>query len=541
MHIAGKEDRSDIIIFFLLLSFVLLYFYRLGAPAIWNPNEAFYAETPREMLQRHDLLTPCFNYSFRFEKPVFMYWLVLPFYALMGINETAVRMASAVSAVLGVVVTFWFASKVLNSRRAGLISAAILAAAFDYNSAARYASPEMVLTLLITSSIVVFYRWYTSGPEHRGLWRLLFYLLCGLATLTKGPIGIILPFLVIIVFLLVRKDFRNLKDFFSVAGFAVYLAVALPWYAYMLHRYGSQFSAVVMGENVHRFLSRKSGESALFFYFTVLPWNFLPGSAFLIPAFLWIKKLIKAHDEILFPLVWFAVVFVFFSLSNSKLPPYIYPLFPAAATITGGWIAMAAGGDRKAGAVLIWLSVLVLGVIAAAILWLKSYLPDMGIFTLSLPVFLFLLGLWNIRRKAAAFSLVLVLAGMSFFYFVFLSNVLPQIERYRPYREIAEKVSLADAGDASAFYCYNVYQQNLTFYLRRKVSVIGSKEELSALLNSNSDTFVLIDKKTFEENYASSVKKVIWDGLLYNKSESQFMKFLLDIRRQRINEYVVVR
>jgi 4-amino-4-deoxy-L-arabinose transferase-like glycosyltransferase len=541
MQLAAKKDRSDTIIFFLLLSFLFLYFYKLGAPAIWNPNEAFYAETPREMLQRHDLLTPYFNYAYRFEKPVFMYWLVLPFYALMGINATAVRMPSAVSAVLGVLVTFWFATKVLNSRRAGLLSAAILAAAFDYNSAARYASPEMLLTLLITSSIIVFYRWYTAGPKHRGLWRLLFYFLCGLSTLTKGPIGIILPFLVIIVFLLAKRDFVNLRAFFSLAGFALYLAVSLPWYAYMLYRYGSQFSSVVIGENIHRFLSNKSGESALFYYFTVLPWNFLPGSVFLVPAFLWIRKLAKAHKEILFPVVWFLVVFVFFSLSKSKLPPYIYPLFPAAATIAGGWIAMATAEDRKAGSVFIWLSLLVLGVIAAAAVWLKSYLPDMGIFTLSLPVFFFLLGLWNIRRKAAALSLILVLAGMSFFYFVFLSDLLPQIERYRPYREIAEKVNATDAGDASVFYCYNVYQQNLTFYLQRKVSVIGSKEKLAELLRSKENAPVLIDKKTYETDYASSGKKVIWDGLFYGRSESQFMKFLLDIRRHRIDEYVVVR
>jgi 4-amino-4-deoxy-L-arabinose transferase-like glycosyltransferase len=541
MQIAAKKDRFDIIIFFLLLSFLFLYFYRLGAPAVWNPNEAFYAETPREMLQRHDLLTPYFNYAFRFEKPVFMYWAVLPFYALMGVSEAAVRMASAVSAVLGVVVTFWFASKVLGSRKAGLISAAVLAAAFDYNSAARYASPEMVLTFLITASIVVFYRWYTAAPKRRGLWRLLFYFLCGLSTLTKGPIGIILPFLVIIVFLLARRDFANLRAFFSVTGFALYLAVALPWYAYMLHRYGSQFSSVVVGENLHRFLSNTSGESALFYYFTVLPWNFLPGSVFLIPAFLWIGKLRKAHKEILFPLIWFIVVFVFFSLSKSKLPTYIYPLFPAAATITGGWIAMATGGDRKAGSVFVWLSLLLLGVIAAAVFWLKSYLPDMGILALSLPVLFFLLGLWNIRRKPAAVSLVLVLAGMSFFYFVFLSDVLPQIEKYRPYREIAARVAAADPGDSSPLYCYNVYQQNLTFYLKRKVSVIRGKEELANLLNSQRDALLLIDKKTYEENFASSGKKVIWDGPFYDRSESQFLKFLLDIQRHRIDEYVVVR
>jgi hypothetical protein len=102
-------------------------------------------------------------------------------------------------------------------------------------------------------------------------------------------------------------------------------------------------------------------------------------------------------------------------------------------------------------------------------------------------------------------------------------------------------VAAVDPGDSSPLYCYNVYQQNLTFYLKRKVSVIRGKEELANLLNSQRDALLLIDKKTYEENFASSGKKVIWDGPFYDRSESQFLKFLLDIQRHRIDEYVVVR
>ncbi len=541
MYISGKDNRTDIIILFLLLSFLCLYFYRLGAPGIWNPNEAFYAETPREMIESHDLLTPFFNYQFRFEKPVLMYWLVLPFYALMGINETAARMASAVSAVIGVLVTFWFARMVWKSNRAGLISAAFLAAAFDYNSAARYASPEMVLTLLITASIVVFYKWHSDGSKRGGLWRLLFYVLCGLSTLTKGPIGIILPFLVIAGFLLIKRDFRSMRSILSVTGFAAYLAVSLPWYLYMLHRYGTQFSSVVMGENLSRFLSNKSGESSPFFYFTVLPWNFLPGSVFLVPAFFWMKKMVKMREEVLFPLVWFSVVFIFFSFSRSKLPPYIYPLFPAAATLAGGWAAFAIERDRKAGTVLIWLSAVVLAAVAAALFWLRSFIPAVSVAAPVLISAFVFLSLRNIKKGAYALSLVLVLAGMAVFYFVFLESVLPAIERYRPYREISEKVRISDPGNSSQFYCYEVFQENLTFYLKRKISVIQSGDELAGLLGSQEGAFFLIDRKTFDERYSSLGKRVVWDGLFYGKSESQFMKFLLDIRKNRIDEYVVVR
>lgn len=541
MDIARKDNRYNLVIFLLLLSFLFLYFYRLGSPSIWNPNEAFYAETPREMIEHHDLLTPFFNYEFRFEKPVLMYWLILPFYTLMGINETSVRMASAVSAVLGVLVTFWFARTVWKSSRAGLISAAFLAAAFDYNSAARYASPEMVLTFLITSSIVVFYKWYTDGARRGGLWRILFYVLCGLSTLTKGPIGIILPFLIVGVFLLIKRDFRSMRSILSVIGFAAYLAVSLPWYLYMLQRYGGQFSSVVVGENLSRFLSNKSGESSPLFYFTVLPWNFLPASVFLVPAFLRIRKMVASRREVIFPLVWFSVVFIFFSFSRSKLPPYIYPLFPAAATLTGGWAALAIERDKKAGTVLIWLSAVVLLAVSAALIWLRSFMPGVSAAALLLVLSFVLLSLWNIRKRAYALSLVLVLAGMCVFYYVFLENVLPGIETYRPYREIAEKVRLFDPGNSSPFYCYNVSQENLTFYLKRKISVLHSPDELAGNFKSQKDAFFLIDRKSYDENYASMGKKVIWDGLFYGGSESQFMKFLLDIKRKKISEYVVVK
>jgi len=335
-----NKDQVDNVILLILSSFVLLYFYKLGVPSIWNPNEAFYAETPREMIERKDFLTPYFNYEYRFQKPVLMYWFVLPWYALLGYKEIAVRMVSAIAATWGVLVTYWLGKTIWNSKRSGLIAAIILASAFDYNSAARYASPEMLLTALITSSLVVFYKGYTDSTKYKSLWYFLVYIICGFTTLTKGPIGIILPFLIITVFFLIKKDIQGLKKFISFKGLLIYLLISLPWYFFMIYRHGNEFYSVVFGENISRFLGKKGRPSSLFYYFTVLPWNFLPGSIFIIPAFIWLKKVIKKEDRILFPVVWFSVVFIFFSLSRSKLPPYIYSLFPALSIIIGGWIKM---------------------------------------------------------------------------------------------------------------------------------------------------------------------------------------------------------
>ncbi len=535
-----KNDQIDILLFLIVLSFVILYFYHLGYPSIWNPNEAFYAETPREMLERRDFLTPYFNYEYRFQKPVFMYWLVLPWYVLLGYKEIAVRMVSAVAATWGVIITYWLAKTIWNSKRSGLISAAILASAFDYNSAARYASPEMLLTVLITSSLVVFYKGYMDSTKYKSLWYFLVYVLCGFATLTKGPIGIILPFLIILVFFLVKKDIQGLKHFISIKGFLIYLLISSSWYLLMIHKHGNEFFSVVYGENVSRFLGKKGRTSSVFFYFTVLPWNFLPGSVFLLPAFLWVKRNIKKADSITFPLIWFFVVFIFFSLSKSKLPPYIYPLFPAIAIIVGGWIRLALDEQAKEGTIFLWLSPIVLLTIVAGVFWLKSYLPEINIVSISILLCIFLISLWNVKKKMYYLSLILSLVGMSIFYFVFLSDIIPQIEEYRHYKTMAHHVNQADPGKKAPFYCYDGYQQNLTFYLKRKVVRVQSKDEFMKLLKDEKDAIFLLKEKSFKESVMPFGKKIVWKGLFYDRSESRFMRFLIDIKNGRIDEYVII-
>lgn len=535
----NRNTYRDNIILCILFGFVLLYFYKLGYPSIWNPNEAFYAETPREMIETKDFLTPRFNYEYRFQKPPLMYWLVLPWYALLGYTEAAVRMVSALSAVLGVVVTYRLGKAVWNDKRSGLISAAVLASAFDYNSAARYASPEMLLTALTTCSLALFYKGYTDNSDKKGLWYFLFYILCGFSTLAKGPIGVIQPFLVIIPFLLVKKDFREFKHIVSIKGILGYLLISSPWYAYMIKTHGETFYSVVSGENVARFVKKKSGTSSLFFYFTVLPWNFFPGSVFIIPAFIWVKRNVKRYGPLAFPLVWVSAVFVFFSLSKSKLPPYIYALFPPLSILVGGWLNIAVENARE-GKILTWITPIVLFSIIAGIVWIRTYLPDIHIFYIAVPSYLFLDSLWNIRKKKFFTSLAFSLVGMSMFYFVFLTDIVPQIEEYRHYREIGRTVKDIDSGKKSKFYAFDGYQRNLSFYLERKIERVHDRSALTGAIKTEKNAFFLLKEKTYRENFSSFGKEIIWKGPFYNKSESRFMRYLMDIKNNKIEEYVII-
>jgi 4-amino-4-deoxy-L-arabinose transferase-like glycosyltransferase len=533
------NKRQQTVVFGLLVVIVFLYFFRLGYPAVWNPNEAFYAETPREMLEHSDFLTPFFNYEHRFQKPPLMYWLVLPWYALMGVNEYAVRMVSAVSAVLCVILTYWLGAKVRDDRLTGLISAVVLAAAFDLNSAARYASPEMLLTMLFTASLAAFYKGYTERAGRRGIWYLLFYALCGLSTLAKGPVGLLLPVLIIVVFFLAGRDVKGLREFVSIRGVLIYLVIAVPWYIYMLDRYGNEFYAVVFGENVTRFLQKKSGTSSPFFYFTVLPWNFLPGSVFIIPAFMRIRRDMKASSGLLFPVVWFGVVFVFFSLSRSKLPPYIYPLFPALAVIVSSWIRKAAEEGGRDGAALAWLSVILPVAVVAGLVWFRGYLPRISILFIAGAGVLVVVALLAAARKTYYVSFSLAVAAMALFYLTFLAQIAPQIEDYRSYREIAAKVAHIDEERRLPVYCFNACQQNLTFYLKRRVEAVGDEASLRSLMADGRDALFLVGGPAGAAEVAG--RSVLWRGPFYTKSESRFMRFLRDIKDGRIEEAVLVR
>lgn len=537
-----RYNHSDRLLIVILFGFIALYFYKLGFPSIWNPNEAFYVEVPREMIENGDLLTPYFNYEFRFQKPPLMYWLVVPFQYVLGLKEISARIVSVCAAIGGVFSTYWFGTAIWSDKRAGIISALILAAAFDYNTAARYGSPEMLLTFLVSASLIIFYKWHIDTSKYKAYWLLLFYVVCGFSTLTKGPVGIILPALIISVFYVIKKDVKGLLNVLSIWGIILYLLISLPWYLIMVHKYGKEFYDVVMGENVSRYLSRTSGTSNYFFYFGVLPWNFFPGSVFMIPAFLWLKNVVRRRHAVLFPLIWFSVVFVFFSISKSKLPTYIYPLFAPLAVITGGWIHSAMEHNERQKKILVWLTPLISLTTLTGILWIKSYLPEIGSVVVGLLIFLLAWSIWNIKEKKADISIIICLFTMIVFIFSFLSDIIPQIEgTYRNYRELATAVKKEDPGKRNAFYSYGGYQQNLSYYLERKVVKIKTAREFHEKLSRDRDTFFLLKSKIYDANYSVSGKNVIWRGLFYRKSESRFMRYLTDIKNGKIDEFVIIR
>jgi 4-amino-4-deoxy-L-arabinose transferase-like glycosyltransferase len=331
------------------LSFVIL-FPRLGGLALTDPDETFYAQTAKEMLEDGNWVTPRIFGEPQYEKPVLYYWLIMASYIAFGVNEFSARLPSAVFAFLGVFGVFLI-GKLLYSRRAGFLSAVVIATSLEYFVVGRGCVTDTVLTVCIVYTLFFFMAGWAGGKKAN------YYgaaISAALAVLTKGPIGLFIPGAAILIYLTLTNQIKFLfKKVPVFTSLLVFLAVALPWYIMVALSNGQTFVSEFFGfHNITRFVhpEHKIGDTPVF-YVPVVLGGIFPWSVFFLFA-VWEmyrkKRTNKVHvleeeTSVKYPSVllasWFLLVFLFFSVSRTKLVTYILPLFPAMAIITGKFLA----------------------------------------------------------------------------------------------------------------------------------------------------------------------------------------------------------
>lgn len=318
---------------------IFLFSFGLGNMALTDPDEPFYAQTAKEMLNKGEWLTPRIFGEPQFEKPPLYYWLVIISYKIFGVNEFSARFPSALFGVLGVS-GIYFLAKLLFTRRTAIYSSLVMAASVEYAILSRACVTDIVLGVLILYGFLFFLRW-DKNPEKRFYGPLSSFMFA-LAVLTKGPIGLILPSAVILIYLLIA-DFRKIFKFPFLSSFLAFFAVAAPWYILMMIAHGRAFIDHFFGfQNITRFLTpeHKSGD-VLYYYIPILLGGLLPWSIFIPSACYRLYKNDKKNFlNYVFLIGWALVFFVFFSISRTKLPTYIFPMFPAFGIAIGRYIDM---------------------------------------------------------------------------------------------------------------------------------------------------------------------------------------------------------
>lgn len=296
----------------LLLLTSLTIFINLGSIPLLDPDEPVYGETPKEMMQFNDYCSPRIYGQFWYDKPPMYYWLVAGSYKLFGVNEFAARLPSALLAVLCVTVVCYMTAKLFD-QQTGIISGLVLATSLEFFYLAKAAVTDITLTLFLTLALLCFLRRHYC----------LFYFFSGLATLTKGPIGLLFPGAIVIIWLGLTQQLNAIRHMKILRGMTVWSLVVLPWYGAMFYVHGMDFVNGFIGvNNILRFATPEHVETAgWYFFIPVLILGFFPWSPLLIPA---ITRAVKAKDSatfsiVSFLIVWAAFIFVFFTLSNTKL------------------------------------------------------------------------------------------------------------------------------------------------------------------------------------------------------------------------------
>lgn len=321
------QDRSVKIVVLFLLP-LLLYLAPLPFIPLMEPDEGRYSAIPAAMNATGDYVTPRLKAAVYFEKPPLNYWATAIFFRIFGQNEFASRLFAALCA-WGCILLVYRMGLYFHDGRTGLYGAAVLTTFLYHISIGRINILDMPLAFFVCMAIWSGFRFF-AVPERKKGWLYLLFFFSALAFLAKGLIGIAFPFGVVVIWLLVSGRWRDLFALFSPVGILIFSAAALPWLILVQRENPDFFRFFFIQEHFLRYATKMHDRyQPFYFYLPILLAGTLPWCAYLPQAFKGTGKkggyFGSAGNRFL--LVWFGLILLFFSISSSKLIPYIAPVF----------------------------------------------------------------------------------------------------------------------------------------------------------------------------------------------------------------------
>jgi 4-amino-4-deoxy-L-arabinose transferase-like glycosyltransferase len=502
-----------------------------------DPDEGRYAEIAREMLVSGNYLTPHLNFLPYLEKPPLVYWLTALALHLGGFNEWAARLIPALSALGGVLAVYWLASHLWGPGTA-LLAGLVTATSSGYFVLARLLLLDMTLTCFMTWGLALA---YVAVRKQRRLYLPWAYLAFGLAVLAKGPVGLVLPALIFLTWLGLQRRWRDFLSLWHTGGALILAAIVLPWYILVAWHNPDFFHYFFFQEHIQRFLAPKvHAGQPFYFYLGVLAAGFLPWAFFL--PWAWVASKPKSTDleayrDRRFLLVWFGVIFLFFSLARAKLFPYLLPGLPPLAMLVARALANLVEQKDSSSpgwrwtmwvwlglALLIFLSLMILAaffpMIWERLAFISPY-PVVIVLTLAIPPILLLAGLVPPARchyllVGSAITLNLLL--------VFTIERVAEIKSPKPLAQLINSHRQAD----DIIVGFQLYSQSISFYTAQPWYLFQTKGELEfgmqqqpgnpyykhwptelvKLLHTHQDFFVIINQdnlKTFQSIYPEPI------------------------------------
>lgn len=501
----------------------LLIFSNLGNFPLFNPDEALYAEPAREMLETGEYVTTLLNYAVRFTKPPLVIWAMAAGYSIFGVTEFAARYFGAACGAILVAVTYLFTRAQINNRSA-LVAAFALLTAPLFLGVSREAITDIPLSLFVTGSMMCLFHGYEKhkrSEKQQGSWLALFtaYTAIGLAVMTKGPIGIILPVAILGVYHLLKWDVRAALRFYKPwFGLPLVALIAVPWFAIEISvTKGAYYREFILRENFQRFTGVVDHKAAWWYHIAAMFGGFFPWTLFLPGAVLTVlnstnavgteptrtnpvnrlRNLSTRQSTMLFAITGSIIILSFFSAGVSKLLPYTLPAFPLLAVLVGGYVdQLWTEAKNKTGAVIFAILATLYGAALAAVPIVGSRLHDCPGSLLSAATSILVIHaiaatiaaiLW-LRHKFGAALVSFVLST----YLALLTIGNQGMEAVSKQWETPIQSFAEYAGPTKAtIVVYQMRKPSVTFYAKRRFLLPKNPKELAYILSKTDRAYII--------------------------------------------------
>ena len=476
-----------------LLTAMFLYFVGLGSYPLLDPDEGRYAEIPREMLESGDFITPRLNYVKYFEKPPLFYWITAGSMALFGQKEWAVRLVPAASGFLILLLIMGLGKRIFDGRT-GVMAAWIYLTSMIPAVLARLPIIDGLFSLMLTATWGVWFLGYKAQTKvSRRAWYCTAWAFLGLAVMTKGIAAIALTGLIVVGFVICRRDWRALLSMAWVPGLVIFAVIVVPWHWAVSSKNPDFFHFYIVVQHFSRLVSQEHAKP-FWFFIAIFPFGMLLWTAFFFPAvtksfrkaFQAIKSPIpengKQGESILFLVIWVIAVIGLFSVSSCKLVPYILPAYPAMALLIANFVqspdlmkrSVLWGAIVLSGLLLVCAGVLVPLVTQQDALSMVELLPAIRVGQVGLisGSAILLVSLFKRRMIPFAAGLAMVLL------FPAMIMVVPSVAKYRKVggfikampNPLPEEIRIAE---------WRNYDQALSFYSGRRTILVDETNELA--------------------------------------------------------------
>lgn len=472
----------------ILLFFLITYSICLGCRALGVPDEARYSEIPREMWILHDYITPHLDFIKYFEKPPLFYWLQTAALQLFGLSETAARLVTMILSVLGIGVTY-LCTRFLFDTKTALLSALILGSSLLYFAMGHLITTDMTLSFFMTLCLFSFFCALHTKPSLRK--RSLVYMAfaaSALAVLTKGLIGLAFPCMIFGLWIVIYNEWRVLKNLYLPSALVIFLVIALPWHIAVQHENPEFFRFYFITQQVARYATMVAQRyQPMWFFIPILLAGLFPWIVFFFQSMLHaLKQCItqfKTEKKVGFLLIWALSIFIFYSCSDSKLIPYITPIFPPMAVLIARYLQ----SDKKRGIAYGYIALIILSIMACIggfvalslshhILQAPAKAREYMLIYSIVAIIASVLAAYLYRYRSR-FASILSLSMLSVLGFIIL-NVMAGFINTQSVKPLALTINTQyHTGDAIV--AYDHYYQDLPYYTEHKVILVGSKNELA--------------------------------------------------------------